>query len=71
MRKILRDLKKEFPTAAISVRGSGHYALDLGDGIVVIAAATPSDQKSIRNLRANVRRLTRQKSIPTQENDHA
>ena len=71
MRKILRTLKKEFPTAAISVRGSGHYALDLGNGIVVFAAATPSDQRAIHNLRADVRRLTRQKPIPTQENGHA
>jgi hypothetical protein len=71
MRKIVRDLKKEFPTAKISVRRSGHYVLDLGNGIVVIAAATPSDWKSIHNLRADVRRRLRQKPISTQENNHA
>jgi len=41
-RKHLHELRKEFPTAEITINGSGHYALSWSV-FTVIAAATPSD----------------------------
>jgi hypothetical protein len=65
-RKRLYELRREFPTAEITVNGRGHYALDLGAS-TVIAAATPSDQRSIHNLRAEIRRRLKQNSTPNRE----
>jgi hypothetical protein len=65
-RKHLHELRKEFPTAEITINGSGHYALSWSV-FTVIAAATPSDQRSIHNLRAEIRRRLKQNSTPNQE----
>jgi hypothetical protein len=59
MRKLLRELKRTFPDARITTTGRGHYRLRLPGGQVVIASATPSDRRSMRNTRAEVRRQSR------------
>jgi hypothetical protein len=56
MRKIERDLRKEFPFVKIEVTGGGHYRLCLPNGRVVIIAGTPSDRRFLRNARGEIRR---------------
>ena len=62
MRKLLRELRREFPFATIETTGSNHYRVTLPSGRVVIVASTPSCRKYLRNARADVRRQMRKRS---------
>jgi hypothetical protein len=59
MRKIQRELTREFPFAVIEHTGGNHFRLTLPNGRSVFAPATPSDCRSLRNVRAEVRRALR------------
>ena len=73
MRKLLRELKREFPFATIETTGGSHYRIRLPNGRVVIVANTPSCRHFLRHARADVRRQSKktpsqrspQKSEPT------
>jgi hypothetical protein len=56
VRKLVRDLKKEFPSAKIEVTGGGHYRLRLPNGRAVIVAGTPSSRYFLCAARREVRR---------------
>lgn len=60
MRKLLRDLRREFPSATISTTGSNHYRIVLPNGRKVIVSGTPGCQSLMRNVRADVRRQLRE-----------
>lgn len=62
MKKLMRDLKREFPFAEIELTRGGHYRLRLPNGRVVIVASTPGDPLFLRHARADVRR---QMQIPS------
>ena len=61
MLKWIRELSHEFGPqgATITPIGSGHYRLNLPNGRRVTLPGTPSDHRSIHNIRAKVRRCTR------------
>jgi hypothetical protein len=60
MRKILRELRREFPRCAIEVTNGNHFRLVLPNGRAVYAPSTPSDnRRGLRNTRAAVRRALR------------
>ena len=60
MNKRLRTLRKEFPGWEPQIRHSGHIRLvHRATGAVYFTAASPSDVRAIRNLRASLRRLER------------
>jgi hypothetical protein len=61
MRKLLRDLKREFPSTTIESTSGGHYRLRLDNGHSVIVAGTPSDWRFMRNTAASVRRRSKMK----------
>lgn len=56
MRKIMRELQREFPFAKIETTSGSHYRIKLPNGRVVFAAATPSCSFYMKNVRADVRR---------------
>lgn len=56
MRKIEHELKREFPFATIETSNGNHYRLRLPNGHSVYTSSTPSDRRSMRNVRAEVRR---------------
>jgi hypothetical protein len=56
MRKLLRELRREFPDAKIATTGGNHYRIALPNGRVVIVSTTPSDQNVMRIARADARR---------------
>jgi hypothetical protein len=60
MRKLLRELKREFPFATIETTGGNHYRIILPNGRVVIVANTPSCRNYLRSTRADVRRQSKQ-----------
>ena len=64
MRKILRELKREFPFATIETTGGSHYRIRLPNGGAVIVANTPGCRNYLRNARADVRRQS--KKTPSQ-----
>ena len=55
-RKIVRELRREFPDAQIEITNGGHYRLRLPNKRVVIVAATPSCRRFLSQVRADVRR---------------
>ena len=59
MRKLLRELKREFPFATIETTGGNHYRITMPNGRVVIVANTPSCRRFLHNARADVRRQSR------------
>ena len=56
MRKLLRELKREFPSARITTTGSNHYRVELPGGGVVIVSNTPGTQDFMRIAIADARR---------------
>ncbi len=59
MKKIVRELRKEFPEASIEVTRGGHIRIRFVGRTPVFTAATPGDWRSMYNVRAEVRRATR------------
>jgi hypothetical protein len=59
MRKLERELARAFPFASIRRTAGGHLLIRLENGRSVIAAATPSDRRALRNIRAEIRRARR------------
>ena len=59
MRKILRELKREFPDAEIRITGSNHYAVTLRNGRVVIVSGSPGDLNFMRYAVSDARRQMR------------
>ena len=64
MRKLLRELKRTFPTAMIETTGGNHYRVTLPDGHVVIVSSSPSRQRFMRNVVADARRQLKEKTQP-------
>jgi hypothetical protein len=56
MRRILRELRREFPFARIEVTNGGHYRLHLPNGRTVVVASTPSSRFFLHRARADVRK---------------
>jgi hypothetical protein len=56
MKKIHRELRKEFPFAVIEPMRGGHFRILLPNGRFVIAASPPSCPFFLRNVRSDVRR---------------
>jgi len=56
MRKIIRELRREFPAATVEVAAGNHYRLRLSNGRSVTVSATPGDRRFLQNVRSNVRR---------------
>lgn len=59
MKKIRRELQKQFPFAVIESTRGGHYRLRLPNGRSVFTAATPSCWRFWRNVRTDVRKAWR------------
>ena len=60
MRKLLRELKRTFPDAAVTTTRGNHYRIVLANGAVVIVANTPSDRNFMRHAIADARRQSKQ-----------
>jgi hypothetical protein len=58
MRRLLRDLRPDVPLVIEDTRG-GHIKLILPNGAVVYCAGTPSDRRTVRHVRASIRRAMR------------
>ena len=58
MKRIQRELKREFNFARIEFTNGGHLRLVLRNGRSVIAAATPSCSRYLNNLRRDVRKMS-------------
>ncbi|MBR0695216.1 hypothetical protein [Bradyrhizobium lablabi] len=56
MRKILRELRREFPDVEMRTTGSNRYRIILPNGRSVIVSNKPGCQSLMRNVRADVRR---------------
>jgi hypothetical protein len=59
MRKIVRELRRQFPDVVVEVSNGSHYRLKLPNGRVVMVSATPSDRRFMQNVRSDVRRTER------------
>jgi hypothetical protein len=57
MRKIERELRREFPGAQIDTTGSNHYRIVLSNGRKLIVSNSPSDRRWESNMRREARRL--------------
>jgi hypothetical protein len=68
MRKLLRELKREFPFATIETTGGSHYRILLPNGRAVIVANTPGCRNYLRNARADVRRQSKSQP-PSQKSE--
>jgi hypothetical protein len=60
MRKIVRELRREFPGADLEPTGGGHYRLRLPNGRFVIVAASPSSRSFMKYVRATVKRVSKE-----------
>ena len=56
MKKIKRELKRAFPFASIPTTTGNHFRIRLPDGQSVFAGSTPSDRRSMKNVRSEVHR---------------
>lgn len=56
MRKLLRELKRTFPSARITTTRGNHYAITLPNGRVVIVSNSPGDLNFMRRAIADARR---------------
>ena len=56
MRKIEREIRREFSDASVEFTNGGHIRLRLVNGETVITGSTPSDWRTMRKLRSEVRR---------------
>jgi hypothetical protein len=59
MPKWLRAIRHEFPGITVSRTGGGHYKLVLPNGQPIFTSSTPSDRRTMRNVRSDVRRALR------------
>jgi hypothetical protein len=59
MRKLLHELRREFPLAKITTTGRGHYRVTLPNGRTVITSNTPSCRRAMHNARAEIRRQSK------------
>jgi hypothetical protein len=57
VRKLVRELRREFPEAKVEITGKTHYRLRFPNGETVGVSSTPSDRREMRNVRAKVRRV--------------
>ena len=62
MRKIVRELHKQFPGVEIEVTGYKHYRLRFPGGLIITTSGTPSDWRARLNLRALDRRKLNQRA---------
>jgi hypothetical protein len=56
MRKLLRELRREFPDATIKTTNGNHYRLVLPNGRTVIVSNSPGDSNFMRQAIADARR---------------
>jgi hypothetical protein len=56
MRKIERELRREFPEAEIEITNNSHYRIKLPNGRTVTTSQSPSCPFYLRKVRADVRR---------------
>jgi hypothetical protein len=61
MRKLLRELRREFPFATIELTSGNHYRLTLPNHRTVIVSSTPSCRNTLRVARSHVRRLSKER----------
>jgi hypothetical protein len=54
MKKIKRELNRAFPFASIETTNGNHFRIRLHDGQGVFARSTPSDRRSMKNVRSDV-----------------
>jgi hypothetical protein len=59
MKKIYRELKREFPDSKIETANGGHLRICLPNGRKVYAAATPSCPYFMQHVRSDVKRAMR------------
>jgi hypothetical protein len=56
MNKALRELRRQFPDAEISITGTNHYRVRTVDNVTVIVSGTPSRSDFLFSAVADVRR---------------
>jgi hypothetical protein len=59
-RSKLEELIAEFGGGKLSIKPGGHIALRLNNGGLVHVAATPSDWRTLKNVRRDLRKATRE-----------
>jgi len=59
MKKIQRELRREFPGTRIETTRSSHLRLRLPNGATVITSSTPSCPFWLRHVRSDVRKKMR------------
>ena len=59
MRKLLRELRREFPNARITTTRGNHYQVVLSNGRTVIVSNSPSCRNFLRQAIAEARRQSR------------
>jgi hypothetical protein len=62
MKKIYRELQREFPAAKIENANGGHIRLRLPNGRSVFVSATPSCRLFLKNVRGDVKRAERREA---------
>jgi hypothetical protein len=60
MKKILRELKREFPGSRIETTGGNHLRVRLVNGKSVFTSSTPSCPHYLKHIRGDVRRLMKE-----------
>jgi hypothetical protein len=66
-RRIERDLRRLPHVEQVLRTGGSHYLLLLANGQSVVTGSTPSDWRTLQNLRAQVRRAIRNSNNQPQE----
>ena len=56
MRKLVRQLERAFPEAKVETTRGGHIKIKLPNGTIVFTSSTPSDRRTMLNVRGEVRR---------------
>ena len=64
MRKIERELRREFPEVRIEMTSKQHIRLTLPNGKSVFVSSTPSCQHYMAQVRADVRRAMGRFGLP-------
>lgn len=63
-KRILRELRREYPEAVQDFTGGGHIRLRFPDGAQVTCSASPSCPHFMNHVRQNVRRARRGATPP-------
>jgi hypothetical protein len=58
-KKLIRTLRREYPTAKISYTNGGHIRLSLSDGRFLIMGASTSDHRVLTMVRNQIRKELR------------